>query len=57
MAERLDPRQADLALETQPLTQTHELIRDVAEYGTFFRQASAQTDAANEPPSPAGRQA
>lgn len=56
MAERLDPRQADLALETPPLTQTHELIRDAAEYGAFFRQASDQS-AANDPPPSAGRQA
>lgn len=46
MAERLDPRQADLALEVPPLTQEHDLIRDVAEYGAFFRQASGQADAA-----------
>lgn len=57
MAERLDPRQADLALEV-PLTQQHDLIRDVAEYGAFFRQASDQADAAaNDPPPCAGRQA
>ena len=57
MAERLDPRQADLALEV-PLTQQHDLIRDVAEYGAFFRQASGQADvAANDPSSSAGRQA
>jgi len=56
MAERLDPRQADLALEVQPLTQQHDLIRDVAEYGAFFRQASDQS-AANDPPPSAGRQA
>ena len=57
MAERLDPRQADLALEV-PLTQQHDLIRDVAEYGAFFRQASEQADAAaNDPPPSAGRQA
>ena len=57
MAERLDPRQADLALEV-PLTQQHDLIRDVAEYGAFFRQASGQADvAANDPPSSAARQA
>jgi len=58
MAERLDPRQADLALEVPVLTQTHELIRDVAEYGAFFQRASDQADAtvADSTP-PAGRQA
>lgn len=58
MAERLDPRQADLALEVPTLTQTHELIRDVAEYGAFFQRASGQTDAAAvDSTLPAGRQA
>lgn len=58
MAERLDSRQADLALDVPPLTQQHDLIRDVAEYGAFFRQASGQADtAAHEPPPSAGRQA
>lgn len=58
MAERLDPRQADLALEVPVLTQEHELIRDVAEYGAFFTHASGQADAiVRDPPSAAGRQA
>jgi len=40
------------------LTQAHELIRDAAEYGAFFRQASGQSDDdANDPPPSAGRQA
>lgn len=56
LAERLDPRQADLALEP-PLTQEHELIRDVAEYGDFFRQASASDPAANAQAPLACRQA
>jgi transposase len=56
LAERLDPRQADLALEAPALTQTHELIRDVAEYGAFFQRASGQAAAADSTP-PAGRQA
>jgi len=46
LAERLDPRQADLALEVPALTQTHELIRNVAEYGAFFQHASDQANAA-----------
>lgn len=58
MAERLDPRQADLALDVPALTQTHELIRDVAEYGAFFQRASGQSDAnAAGSTTPAGRQA
>lgn len=58
MAERLDPRQADLALDVPVLTQQHDLIRDVAEYGAFFQQASGESDvAASDPPSSAGRQA
>lgn len=57
MAERLDPRQADLALDVPVLTQTHELIRDVGEYGDFFRQASAPDPATNEHAPPACRQA
>jgi transposase len=57
MAERLDPRQVDLALEV-PLTQQHDLIRDVAEYGAFFQQAGGQDDeAAKDPPPSAVRQA
>jgi transposase len=57
MAERLDPRQADLALDVPALTQTHELIRDVAEYGAFFQRASSQINAAvHDQPSAAGRQ-
>ncbi|MDP3032657.1 MAG: IS21 family transposase [Rhodocyclaceae bacterium] len=56
LAERLDPRQADLALEAPALTQTHELIRDVAEYGAFFQRASGQAAAADSTPL-AGRQA
>lgn len=46
MAERLDPRQADLALDVPVLTQEHELIRDVSEYGAFFAHASGQGDQA-----------
>ncbi|MDQ5903380.1 MAG: hypothetical protein QG672_970 [Pseudomonadota bacterium] len=58
LAERLDPRQADLALDVPALTQTHELIRDVAEYGAFFQRASSQINAAvQDQPSAAGRQA
>lgn len=57
LAERLDPRQADLALAAPALTQTHELIRDVGEYGDFFRQASAPDPAANAHAPLAGRQA
>ena len=58
MAERLDPRQADLALEVPTLTQTHELIRDVTEYGAFFQRASGQADATTaDAAPPAGRQA
>ena len=57
MAERLDPRQADLALEVPVLTQTHELIREVAEYGDFFRQASAPDPVANDNAPLACRQA
>jgi hypothetical protein len=34
-----------LPLAPSPLTQDHELIRDVAEYGAFFRTAT-QIDAA-----------
>lgn len=45
LAQRLDPRQGDLPLDTPQLTQDHELIREVAEYGAFFR-AATQTDAA-----------
>lgn len=56
LAERLDPRQADLALEVPALTQTHELIRDVAEYGAFFERASGQATTPDSTP-PAGRQA
>jgi transposase len=52
MADRLDPRQADLALEVPALTQTHELIRDVAEYGAFFQRASDQADAADADSTP-----
>jgi transposase len=47
VAQRLDPRQEDLALEVPTLTQSHELIRDVAEYGAFFQRASGQPDAAS----------
>lgn len=58
VAERLDPRQADLALEVPALTQTHELIRDVAEYGAFFQRASDQAAAtAADSTPPACRQA
>jgi len=44
MAERLDPRQTDLALDVPVLTQEHDLIRDVGEYAAFFTHASGQTD-------------
>ena len=44
MAERLDPRQADLALDVPVLTQEHDLIRDVSEYAAFFTHASGQAD-------------
>ncbi len=58
MAERLDPRQADLALEVPALTQAHELIRDVSEYGAFFTRATDPTGAlAGEQTPAAGRQA
>lgn len=57
MAERLDPRQADSALEVLALTQTHELIRDVSEYGAFFQRASTQADAAGDLPPLPGHQA
>ena len=46
MAERLDPRQADLALDVPPLTQAHELIRDVSEYGQFVSQGAAHAEGA-----------
>lgn len=46
MAGRLDPRQADLPLDVPALTQEHELIRDTAEYGQFFRQSSAHAKGA-----------
>jgi len=50
MAARLDPRQADLPLETTPpaLTQTHELIRDVSEYAAFFKCCAAETSTTAE---------
>jgi transposase len=44
MAERLDPRQADLALDVPVLTQEHELIRDVGEYSALFARANGQAD-------------
>lgn len=53
MAARLDPRQADLPLEatTPVLTQAHELIRDVTEYGEFFKRCvGAAPEHATAPP-------
>lgn len=48
MAARLDPRQADLPLEatTPVLTQAHELIRDVTEYGEFFKRCVGEAPGA-----------
>ena len=57
MAERLDPRQADLALNVPALTQEHELIRGMRDYVELFTRASGQTTASVQSPPAAGRQA
>lgn len=60
MAARLDPRQGDLPLAVPALTQSHELIRDLAEYGDFFQRSAATGDEHPPVPGPtplAGRQA